>query len=248
MRRLGAGRSLVWIDHHKTALAGLCEAMAGIPGERVDRGRRLRPDLADLLSRAFTAAGRRAHRRPRHLADGPSGDAALLRGPVPGGYPAGERRTMETVVGRRPSSSRSARRAGPHLVRGKAQEDPGVVARCGFPAAFEGHQTLAVNHPGNGDMGEYIRQTGYELAYCYVEVVRQDQLQTVVTLYSDQIDVSEIARKIRRGRTSRRRRFPIPPVGSPIPAERADVLLGAGRLIARVARRSWPVRRPGADG
>jgi hypothetical protein len=69
------------------------------------------------------------------------------------------------------------------------------VARYGFETVFEGHRTLAVNHRGNGDMGEYIRQAGYEVGYCYIEVIRGDRMQTAVTLYSDQIDVSDIARK-----------------------------------------------------
>jgi nanoRNase/pAp phosphatase (c-di-AMP/oligoRNAs hydrolase) len=44
-------------------------------------------------------------------------------------------------------------------------------------------------------MGEYIRHAGYEMAYCYIDVARKGRLQTVVTLYSDVVDVSEIARK-----------------------------------------------------
>jgi oligoribonuclease NrnB/cAMP/cGMP phosphodiesterase (DHH superfamily) len=74
-----------------------------------------------------------------------------------------------------------------------------VVSHYGFVTSFEGHRTMVVNHRGNGDMGEFIRKAGYELAYCYVEAVRNGILQTVVTLYSDQIDVSEIARKFGGG-------------------------------------------------
>ncbi len=81
------------------------------------------------------------------------------------------------------------------LYEARMLEIADVVERYGFETVFEGHRTLAVNHHGTGDMGEYIRQQGYEIGYCFAEVVRDDRLQTVVTLYSDQVDVSQLARK-----------------------------------------------------
>jgi len=85
------------------------------------------------------------------------------------------------------------------LYESRLRSTKDIVARGGFPVSFEGHRTLAVNHPGTGDMGEHIRRAGYEIAYCYVELVRSGVLQTVVTLYSDSVDVSEIARKFGGG-------------------------------------------------
>jgi oligoribonuclease NrnB/cAMP/cGMP phosphodiesterase (DHH superfamily) len=74
-----------------------------------------------------------------------------------------------------------------------------IVSRYGFPVKLEGHKTLAINHRGSGDLGQLIRDIGYKIAYCYIDGVQNDKLVTFVTLFSDQVDVSEIARKFGGG-------------------------------------------------
>jgi len=64
---------------------------------------------------------------------------------------------------------------------------------------FEGHKTLAVNGPCSGELGEAIRKRGYTVGYCYVEAEQNGNVMTFVTLYSDQVDVSEIAMKFGGG-------------------------------------------------
>lgn len=199
MKRLADGRKLVWVDHHKTSLARLGDAMADVPGERsleaaacVLTWRTFFP--RDPVPRAVTLIGDRdiwqmAHRETRAFSEGlfqediaPSNDTLwkpLLED---------DRARVGQLIER-----------GQVLYEARLKSIQDVVSRYAFETSFEGCRTLAINHRGNGDMGEYIRQAGFELAYCYVEVVRDGQLQTVVTLYSDQVDVSEIARKFGGG-------------------------------------------------
>lgn len=74
-----------------------------------------------------------------------------------------------------------------------------LIAAKGFAITFEGHPTLALNTPGTGDLGELIRQQGYAIGYCYSEKEQNGKLTTSVTLYSDSVDVSEIAKKFGGG-------------------------------------------------
>ena len=227
MRRLGAGRRMVWIDHHKTALAGLSEAMADVAGERsveaaacVLAWRTFYPGHS--LPLAVELVGDRdiwqmAHPETRAFCEGlyqedfqPANDG--LWQPLLDD----DRTLLRRLVDR-----------GQMLYAARLKSIADVVARCGFAASFDGHRTLAVNHPGNGDMGEYIRRAGYELAYCYVEVVRRGQLQTVVTLYSDQIDVSEIAHRYGGGGHRGAAGFQFLRAGHPFP-ESAGVSLAPG--------------------
>lgn len=73
------------------------------------------------------------------------------------------------------------------------------VDNYAYPVKFEGHRALAINARGNGDIGEYVQELGYDLAYCYVDNLQNGRLMTFVGLYSSKIDVSEIARKFGGG-------------------------------------------------
>ena len=199
MQRLSDGRRLVWIDHHKTSLARLGQAMAAIPGERsleaaacVLTWQTFFPE--DPTPQAVLLIGdrdiwRMAYTDTRAFSEGlfqedigPEHDE--LWKPLLDG----DQLLVNQLIDR-----------GRVLYQARLKGIRDVVGHYGFETVFEGHKTLVVNHRGNGDMGEHIRQAGYALAYCYVEVVRDGRLQTVVTLYSDQIDVSEIARKFGGG-------------------------------------------------
>jgi len=58
---------------------------------------------------------------------------------------------------------------------------------------------MAINNRGSGEMGQFIRELGFQIAYCYVDLRQNGDLMTVVTLYSDSVDVSEIATKFGGG-------------------------------------------------
>jgi len=68
-----------------------------------------------------------------------------------------------------------------------------------FEVQFERYKTLVINAAGNGDIGNYGRSRGYEIVYCYVDEMQPGGLATNVTLFSDKVDVSVIARKFGGG-------------------------------------------------
>lgn len=193
MKRLAAHTELVWIDHHVSAIEALepyARAWEGLrdtrqaacvltwryyyPDRPVPRGIVLIGDR-DTWSKqepetdAFSEGLRQFDTDPHNddlwerLF---SEDAAFLDGLV--------------------SQGRILRAA---RLRGLRRD----VERYGFEVDFEGHHTLAVNLRGSGDMGEYIRGLGYALAYCYIDELQDGALMTSVTLYSAEVDVSEIA-------------------------------------------------------
>ncbi|HEY86290.1 MAG TPA: hypothetical protein G4N96_14390, partial [Chloroflexi bacterium] len=67
------------------------------------------------------------------------------------------------------------------------------VDTYGFALDFDGYNTLAVNLPGNGDIGHYICSLGYDVAYVYRDNFQDGQVFTNVTLYSETVDVSKLA-------------------------------------------------------
>jgi hypothetical protein len=86
-----------------------------------------------------------------------------------------------------------------------------------FEVRFEGYRTLAVNTRGDGDIGNYGRDRGYEVVYAYVDEMQVDGLTTVVTLYSDQVDVSVIATRYGGGGHAGAAGFSFPRVATPFP-------------------------------
>lgn len=68
------------------------------------------------------------------------------------------------------------------------------VAGRGFETTFGGYRTLAINLPSNGDIGHHICSLGYDLAYVYSDIRRNNRISTSVTLYSDTVDVSVLAK------------------------------------------------------
>lgn len=195
MRRLRDNWELVWVDHHKTSLVVLGEEMAGVPGERsleaagcVLTWQTFFPEQE--LPKAVALVGdrdiwRMQYPETRAFSEGLyRSDFSPANGELWGPLLDDDHSKVQELIER-----------GQVLYQARMLEIEDVVARYGFETSFEGHRTLAVNHHGTGDMGEHIRQQGYEIAYCFMEVVRDGRLQTVVTLYSDQVDVSQLARK-----------------------------------------------------
>jgi oligoribonuclease NrnB/cAMP/cGMP phosphodiesterase (DHH superfamily) len=192
MRRTGA---FIWVDHHKSALETLGEAMAGVPGERsID-------EAACVLSWQTFFAG-----QPVPAAVALIGDRDIWRMALPDTREFGEGIYHEDMdpgnddlwgplLDDEPEPVAELTERGRLLYQARLAQIADQVERYGFDATFEGYRTRVVNDRGTGDMGEYIRQQGYELGYCYVEAVRDGELLTIVTLYSDQVDVSQLARK-----------------------------------------------------
>jgi len=98
-----------------------------------------------------------------------------------------------------------------------------ATARYSFEVMFEGQRTLVINLRGSGDLGAQIRAMGYPMGYCYVDKVSEGQLMTFVTLYSDQIDVSKIAKKFGGGGHAGAAGFHFRRSGSPFPPDAAVI-------------------------
>jgi oligoribonuclease NrnB/cAMP/cGMP phosphodiesterase (DHH superfamily) len=218
MQRIAQGRDLIWIDHHISALEELAGLSPSWPGLR-DTGeaacvltwRYFFPEIP--LPRAVVLIGDRdvwrwaeedtgSFDEGLHQKDTDPENDALWR-PLLDDDP----QAVSQLIAQG-SVLREARLRAIHL----------EVDRYGFPATFEGYSTLVINRRGNGDLGETIRQSGYELAYCYVDNFQNGKLMTFVTLYSSDVDVSEIARKFgggghpgASGFSFERGAFPFPP-------------------------------------
>jgi hypothetical protein len=92
-----------------------------------------------------------------------------------------------------------------------------IVSAKGYELEFDGHSTLALNVSGTGDLGEMIRQRGYEIGYCYSERMQNGKLMIFVTLYSSTIDVSAIAKKYGGGGHKGAAGFSFQREGTPFP-------------------------------
>jgi oligoribonuclease NrnB/cAMP/cGMP phosphodiesterase (DHH superfamily) len=218
MLRVQKTSELVWIDHHKTALEGLSEldGVAGIrsleeaacvltwqtffPDQPIPKsviyiGDRDTWRLAHDETQAFSEALRQEDFRPEN--DG-------LWKPLLDN----ESNLVEEMIGR-----------GAVLYQARLLRIKRQIERYGFEVIFEGHRTLAINVRGSGEMGALIRQLGYEIGYCYTEAKQNAELKTFVTLYSDRVDVSEIARKFGGGGHEGAAGFSLERTGSPFPPQ-----------------------------
>jgi oligoribonuclease NrnB/cAMP/cGMP phosphodiesterase (DHH superfamily) len=198
MSRIMATTSLVWIDHHKTALEEL-EKLADIPGKRdLDQAacvltwQYFFPDLS--LPKAVAYIGDRdiwRHEFPEtktfseglyHEDSRPFND-----------------KLWEPLLDDDQEFVADLIERGEILYKARLITIDKIILRQGFEVEFEGHLTLAVNSRASGELGEAIRKKGYELGYCYTESMQNGELMTFVTLYSDEVDVSEIAKKFGGG-------------------------------------------------
>lgn len=80
------------------------------------------------------------------------------------------------------------------LYKARMKDVARQVKSHGFETTFHDHKTLAVNLPSNGDVGHYICGLGYDVAYVYRDRLEGEQVVTSVTLYSEVIDVSVLAK------------------------------------------------------
>jgi oligoribonuclease NrnB/cAMP/cGMP phosphodiesterase (DHH superfamily) len=195
MKRLQSSGGFIWVDHHKSALKELGEAMMNVPGERS-----LDAAACELAWRTFFPGVA----LPQAVAL--IGDRDIWRMALPGTRQFGEGIYQEDMDPANdalwgPLLDDDKKLVSELTERGRLLYQvrlAGIVDRVdryGFDTNFEGYRARAINDRGSGDMGEYIRQQGYELGYCYIEAMRDGELLTIVTLYSDAVDVSEIARK-----------------------------------------------------
>jgi oligoribonuclease NrnB/cAMP/cGMP phosphodiesterase (DHH superfamily) len=218
MRRAQKTSELVWIDHHKTALEGLSE-LNDVAGMRsledaacVLTWRTFFPD--QLVPKAVMYVGDRDIWRFAYDETAAFGEALIQEDTRPGND-----KLWKPLLDDETSRVEEMIERGAVLYRARMLWIKHQIDRYGFEVIFEGRHTLAINARGSGEMGAQIRQLGYEIGYCYVEAEQNGELKTFVTLYSDRVDVSEIARKFGGGGHAGAAGFSIERTGSPFPPQ-----------------------------
>jgi len=198
MERILATTSLIWIDHHKSSLETLAD-LEGVPGKR-EIGR-----AACVLTWEVFFPQETVPRAVVYI-----GDRDVWRHEFPETKPFGEGLYHEDS---RPENDQlwgllledndgyleELMDRGALLFQARLKSIERLIKRNAYEIEFEGHRTLVVNGKSSGELGEAIRERGYTIGYCYVEAEQNGDLMTFVTLYSDQVDVSEIAKKFGGG-------------------------------------------------
>ena len=225
MLRIQENARLIWIDHHKTALEALKSLDA--PGLRaLDRAgcvltwQTLYPDLP--VPRAVRYIGERDIWTFEHEETKPFCEGLYQMS----GYPANDQLWDRLLVDE-DELVQQVIQEGVLLLRARKLAIRRQVHGYAYEVEFEGHRTLAINVRGTGELGEHIRTLGYEMGYAYVEMLQNGELTTSVTLYSDQIDVSEIAKRFGGGGHAGAAGFAFPSHGVPFP-EGASVHIKRG--------------------
>lgn len=218
MKRIAMERMLTWIDHHKSAI------------EEVNEEARNWAGLRDLNEAACVLTWKYFYPH-KHIPKALIliGDRDIWRREEPdsGAFNEGIRQEQthpnnsqlwKPLLSDDSSVVESLISKGQPLLSAKLQAMRRFVSRYGFPVIFEGWRTLAVNRRGDGDLGQYIHDQGYDIGYCYLEGSQGGKIITFVTLFSGNVDVSIIARKYGGGGHQGAAGFSFERTNSPFPA------------------------------
>jgi oligoribonuclease NrnB/cAMP/cGMP phosphodiesterase (DHH superfamily) len=195
MKRIAQERVLTWIDHHKSALDELKDE------SRAWAGLREVNEAACVLTWKYYFPHTPI---PRALILIGDRDIWCQAEPDSGAFveglsyeythPNNDQLWIPLLSDNQPAVEMLIHKGEP-LFAARLQTMRRFVTRYGFPVIFEGWRTLAVNRRGDGDLGQYIRELGYDIGYCYLEGSQGGKIITYVTLFSNKVDVSEIAKK-----------------------------------------------------
>jgi len=216
MKRLAEGRELVWIDHHKSAMfvfEGIADDWPGI---------RDLSEAACVLTwkyffserpvpRAIVLIGDRDIWRWAEEDTGPFGESLYNQD-----HDANNAAFWKPLLEDDQAVLAKMIKEGARLREITLRNVNHMMAARSFEIRFEGYNTLAVNTRGNGDVGNYGRDRGYEIVYT-VDEMQGGGLTTVVTLFSNKIDVSVIANRFGGGGHAGAAGFSFPRGASPFP-------------------------------
>ena len=223
MKRLAESRELVWIDHHKSAMLEFEGIADDWPGIR---------DLSEAacvltwkyffperpVPRAIVLIGDRDIWRWAEEDTGPFGESLYNQD-----HDANNAAFWKPLLEDDQAVLAKMIEEGTWLRENTLRNIDHMMAARSFVVQFEGYQTLAVNTRGNGDVGNYGRDRGYEIVYTYVDEMQVSGLTTVVTLFSNKIDVSVIAKRFGGGGHAGAAGFSFPRGASPFPPD-SDVI------------------------
>jgi len=217
MEKLATYHQLTWIDHHKTAIEELQGISESWPGVR-DMG-----EAACVLTwqyffpnqpipQAIKLIGDRDIWRWAEANTGPfnEGIYQLDTRPV-------NDKLWEPLLDNDLILIAELIATGKMLRAARMRDIRRTLLRRGFTVDFEGHRTLVVNLRGSGDIGQQVRDMGYEMAYCYVDNLHNGEINTFVSLYSAEVDVAVIAERFGGGGHSGAAGFHFERGGSPFP-------------------------------
>lgn len=195
MQKLAQGRELIWIDHHKTAMQEMQGVDEGWLGLRsldeaacVLTWQYFFPDIP--VPRAIVLIGDRDIWRWAEEQTGEFSEGLFNRNAK-----ADNNDLWIPLLDDDTDLLNEIIQNGSILRQAQLLNIERKVAQLGQEVQFEGHKTLMVNMRGMGEMGEHINKLGYDIGYCYVDMIVEGNLLTKVTLYSKTVDVSQIARK-----------------------------------------------------
>jgi oligoribonuclease NrnB/cAMP/cGMP phosphodiesterase (DHH superfamily) len=219
MQRLAAYHQFTWIDHHKSAIEEMSDISDDWPGVRqtdeaacVLTWRYFFPDKP--IPRAVVLIGDRDIWRWDERETGAFNEGLYQLNTNPYNTKLwkpllnNDRALVKEIIDR-----------GGILREARLRNIQSATARYGFVVIFEGHRTLAVNLRGSGDLGEHIRNCGYEIAYCYIDNLVDGELFTFVSLYSKEVDVAKIAQRFGGGGHRGAAGFHFKRESAPFPAE-----------------------------
>jgi len=219
MLRLAEGREFIWIDHHKSAMLEFEESGKAWEGIRdvSDAGcvltwRYFLPDRP--VPKAIVLIGDRDIWRWKEKDTGAFNESLYNRD-----HRAENDALWVPLLEDDESTLNQMIHEGKWLREINLGKVDRLMAGRSFEVQFERHKTLAVNTPGNGDIGTYGRERGYEIVYCYMDEMQPNGLSTVVTLFSDRVDVSVIARKYGGGGHAGAAGFSFPRGETPFPPD-----------------------------
>jgi len=217
MKRLAEGREFVWIDHHKSAIAefeGIADDWPGIrdisEAACVLTWKYFFPERP--VPRAIVLIGDRDIWRWAEKDTGPFGESLYNQD-----HHASNAKFWIPLLENDQAVLSKMIKEGARLREIALKYVDHMMAARSFEVRFDGYRTLAVNTRGNGDVGNYGRDRGYEIVYTYVDEMQVGGLTTVVTLFSNKIDVSVIAKRFGGGGHTGAAGFSFPRGASPFP-------------------------------
>jgi oligoribonuclease NrnB/cAMP/cGMP phosphodiesterase (DHH superfamily) len=217
MTRLADGRELIWIDHHKSAMLEFEGIADNWPGLR---------DISEAacvltwqyffperpVPRAIVLIGDRDIWRWAEEDTGAFNESVYNQN-----HDANNAAFWKPLFEDDQAVLSKMIQEGARLREIALRDVDHLMAARSFEVRFEGHHTLAVNTRGNGDIGNYGRDRGYEIVYTYIDEMQVGGLTTVVTLFSNKIDVSVIAKHYGGGGHAGAAGFSFPRGATPFP-------------------------------
>lgn len=84
---------------------------------------------------------------------------------------------------------------GRRLYKARLRGLEAAANRLGRPERIAGTEAtmLTLNYPGSGDLGQVVKDLGFDVAHCYVEEHKGGRLVRTHSLYSDTVDVGALA-------------------------------------------------------